>query len=164
MSEQTQSAPAQQKAPVSYTLAGNQILRNGEPVANYERETGALDFLPAMDRFRAPVVKFLNENELPIAPQLPPQETPMPEKRPAVTPPPIPPEAVVSSPAAPVAPQAPALGKQAPVDPIKVKTYPGAPACNPMLGDKDPVFVEWLKEHHPDDFRARYANRKTHLD
>jgi hypothetical protein len=163
MSEQTQQQPAAPvKAPVSYTLAGGQILRNNEPVANYDRDTGALDFLPAMDRFRAPVVKFLNENELPIAPQTPP--APEAEKRPATTPPPVPPAAVVEAPAGQVAPQAPALGKQAPVDPIKVKTYPGQPAINPMLGDKDPVFVEWLKANHPDDFRARYANRKTHLD
>ena len=25
------------------------------------------------------------------------------------------------------------------------------------------VAMEWLREHHPDDFEARYANRKTHL-
>ncbi len=50
-----------------YELTEGMILRDGEPVANYNKDTGSLDFLPDMAKFRAPVVRFLKDMELPVA-------------------------------------------------------------------------------------------------
>lgn len=50
-----------------YELNGDTILRDGNPVANYNRETGSLDFLPDMAKYRMPVVKFLKAMDLPVA-------------------------------------------------------------------------------------------------
>lgn len=42
---------------------------------------------------------------------------------------------------------------------------PPAPEMDPAHGDKTPAFVEWLREYHPEKFKARYVdrNRKTHI-
>lgn len=37
------------------------------------------------------------------------------------------------------------------------------PDMDPMLGDKTPAYVEWLRDNAPVEFRRRYAGRKTHL-
>lgn len=34
---------------------------------------------------------------------------------------------------------------------------------DPTLGDKDPKVVEWYRDNDPEEFRRRYAGRKTHL-
>ncbi len=34
---------------------------------------------------------------------------------------------------------------------------PTPPKKNPMYGDKTPAYVEWLKEHRPDVFNAKYG-------
>lgn len=50
----------------NYEVNAGQVLRNGEPIANYDQTTGKLDFLPDMARFRAPVVEFLRSIDLPV--------------------------------------------------------------------------------------------------
>lgn len=50
----------------SYEVNGGQVLRDGEPIANYDKNTGKLDFLPDKARFRAPVVEFLRSLDLPV--------------------------------------------------------------------------------------------------
>lgn len=50
----------------SYEVNGGQVLRDGEPIANYDQDTGKLDFLPDKARFRAPVVEFLRSLDLPV--------------------------------------------------------------------------------------------------
>lgn len=37
------------------------------------------------------------------------------------------------------------------------------PAQDPLLGDKTPAYVEWLRDNAPVEFHRRYAGRKTHL-
>lgn len=43
------------------------------------------------------------------------------------------------------------------------KTIPPAPEMEQMLGDKTPAYVEWMRDHHPEEFAIRYAGRRTHL-
>lgn len=45
----------------------------------------------------------------------------------------------------------------------KTKTIPPQPEIDPMLGDKTHAYVEWLRDYHPEQFKAQYANRTTHL-
>ena len=33
------------------------------------------------------------------------------------------------------------------------------PQSDPMMGDKDPAFVEWLHRNDPEAFRSRYVGR-----
>ena len=40
---------------------------------------------------------------------------------------------------------------------------PQPPAMDPQAGDKTPAYVEWLRDHNPQEFERRYKNRKTHL-
>jgi len=37
------------------------------------------------------------------------------------------------------------------------------PEMDPLLGDKTPAYVEWLRDNAPVEFYRRYAGRKTHL-
>lgn len=37
------------------------------------------------------------------------------------------------------------------------------PEVDPLLGDKTPAYVEWLRDNAPVEFHRRYAGRKTHL-
>lgn len=46
---------------------------------------------------------------------------------------------------------------------IMAKKYPGAPEMDPGLGDRTPVFVEWIYPKHPADAAIRYFGRRTHL-
>ena len=43
------------------------------------------------------------------------------------------------------------------------KPIPPAPEMEQMLGDKTPAYVEWMRDHHPEEFAVRYAGRRTHL-
>jgi hypothetical protein len=43
------------------------------------------------------------------------------------------------------------------------KDIPPRPEMDPMLGDKTIELVEWLRDHHPQEFAIRYAGRRTHL-
>ena len=43
------------------------------------------------------------------------------------------------------------------------KHIPPAPEMEQMLGDKTPAYVEWMRDHHPEEFAIRYAGRRTHL-
>lgn len=45
----------------------------------------------------------------------------------------------------------------------KPKEQQEPPKLDPMLGDKTPAYVEWLKENDPAEFERRYADRLTHL-
>jgi hypothetical protein len=53
--------------------------------------------------------------------------------------------------------------------PTKKKEQPepnipaGAPDLDPMLGDKTPAYVEWLRDNDPEEFARRYSGRRTHL-
>lgn len=40
---------------------------------------------------------------------------------------------------------------------------PPMPAINPLQGDKTPAVVEWYRDHKPEEYKTRYAGRKTHL-
>lgn len=40
---------------------------------------------------------------------------------------------------------------------------PPQPEMDPMLGDKTPAFVEWLRDYQPEQFKSQYAGRTTHL-
>lgn len=51
---------------VSFEVSGGTVLRNGEPIADYDETTGLLDFYPDKARFRAPVVSFLKGMNLPV--------------------------------------------------------------------------------------------------
>jgi hypothetical protein len=44
----------------------------------------------------------------------------------------------------------------------KKETTP-APEMDPMLGDKTPAYVEWVRDNDPAEFARRYAGRTTHL-
>jgi hypothetical protein len=35
---------------------------------------------------------------------------------------------------------------------------------DPAQGDKTPAVVEWYRDHAPEEYRRRYAGRKTHLE
>lgn len=37
------------------------------------------------------------------------------------------------------------------------------PELDPLLGDKTPAYVEWLRDNAPVEFQRRYAGRRTHL-
>lgn len=43
------------------------------------------------------------------------------------------------------------------------KPIPPAPEMEQMLGDKTPAYVEWMRDHNPQEFAIRYAGRRTHL-
>ena len=43
------------------------------------------------------------------------------------------------------------------------KPIPPAPEMEQMLGDKTPDYVEWMRDHHPQEFAIRYAGCRTHL-
>lgn len=47
--------------------------------------------------------------------------------------------------------------------PAKLSATTEPPALDPMLGDKTPAFVEWLRDNDPAEFQRRYAGRRTHL-
>lgn len=148
----------------AYSVADGHVLRGAEKVAVYT--DGVLEFLPDKDNYRAPVVRFLRESGLPadVAPMALPEN---PEVEEAIPEPVDEPEAPTPTPE----PAKPVIVAHAPsvrdlkampkvqVDPIKLKTYPGAPAMDPAMGDKTPAFVRWLRENHPDDAAKRYANR-----
>lgn len=50
---------------VTYSVADGHVLRGTEKVAAYNSKTGELEFLPDMANYRAPVVRFLREQNLP---------------------------------------------------------------------------------------------------
>jgi hypothetical protein len=35
---------------------------------------------------------------------------------------------------------------------------------NPAFGDKTPAVVEWYRDNDPEEYKRRYAGRKTHLE
>lgn len=43
------------------------------------------------------------------------------------------------------------------------KEIPPAPDMDPMLGDKTPAYVEWVRDNDPAEFKSRYSGRTTHL-
>lgn len=47
--------------------------------------------------------------------------------------------------------------------PAEVVDIPPCPPEDLRYGDKTPSVVAWFKEHNPDEFARKYANRKTHL-
>lgn len=56
-----------------YELKGNEIHREGVIIATRDPGTGTVDYLPDMDRYRAPVAGWLAENGLSKPPVTPPE-------------------------------------------------------------------------------------------
>lgn len=50
-----------------------------------------------------------------------------------------------------------------PSEPSAPAPVPPPPPTDPRLGDKTPAFVEWVRDHDPEEFARRYAGRTTHL-
>lgn len=48
-------------------------------------------------------------------------------------------------------------------EPVPDPVIPPCPEEDPRLGDKTPAVVEWLAQYHPEEYRRRYAGRRTHL-
>lgn len=170
----------------NYILTGKTILRDDVPVANYDSDTGSLDFLPDLAKYRAPVVRFLREKGLPVV------VTATPAPAASVTEGDAPTDEQVAQAQAILARANAARDKDvapitattglpgliplieagkplprtvdAPVSKIKSKGYAGAPPMDPDMGDKTPAFVDWLYENHPEDAARRYYGRKTHRD
>jgi hypothetical protein len=139
---------------ITYSVADGYVLRGEEPIAQYE--DGQLTFLEGKDKYRAPVVRYLRENNLAadVAPTRPGEELPtdpgsprLPELVEAVV------DEVVAVPAAVVAP---VVVKALPA---AVKVYADAPVMTPEEGEKTPAFARWLIANHPEDARSRSALR-----
>jgi hypothetical protein len=58
---------------MKYELKNNEIHRDGVKIASRNPQSGAIDYLPDMDRFRAPVSAFLKEQGLDKPPVTPPE-------------------------------------------------------------------------------------------
>jgi hypothetical protein len=50
-----------------------------------------------------------------------------------------------------------------PAEIAETSTATVPPELDPLLGDKTPAYVEWLRDNAPVEFHRRYAGRKTHL-
>lgn len=175
-----------------YSLVLTQVMRGDEQVAEFNRETGQLDFLQDCARFRAPVVRWLKANNYAGETlHIPEAEKPKPAKKGTSDKPSVEElyamkqklqAAGMLPPDDPEAPKSITTGFPSVLDyidagqplpigrtmdlpphPIKAKRYPGAPAFG-SGGDKSPAFVDWLWENHPQDAAQRYAGRKTHRD
>jgi len=166
-----------------YSIRVNEVLRGETPVATYDRETGQLDFLPEMARYRVPVVKFLKSENFKIASKPSAKKAEKPKGASAEElyaarklleengqlPADSSGAAVNSTTGQPSLVDYANAGQPLPAgrkmhvvgDPIKMKNYEGQPDKG-VLGDKNPVFVDWLYENHPKDAALRYANRVTH--
>lgn len=135
---------------IIYSVANGHVLRGDEKIATYE--DGQLEFLPGKENYRAPVVRFLNENDM------------------VVDMAPVRPGAESAEPGAPVKPEETESVVEevvAPVAPLSVRVlarlttvYPDAPAMTPEEGEKTPAFARWLIANHPEDARSRSALRK----
>jgi hypothetical protein len=134
---------------IIYSVANGHVLRGDEKIATYE--DGQLAFLPGKSNYRAPVVRWLNENDMEV--------DMAPERQ----------DAEIAEPGAPVRPEAvEAVAEVAPaVAPLSVRVlarltnvYPDAPAMTPEEGEKTPAFARWLIANHPEDARSRSALRK----
>lgn len=135
---------------IIYSVANGHVLRGEEKIATYE--DGQLAFLPGKANYRAPVVRWLNENDMEV--------DMAPERQ----------DAESAEPGAPVRPEATESVPEevvAPVDPLSVRVlarltnvYPDAPAMTPEEGEKTPAFARWLIANHPEDARSRSALRK----
>jgi len=166
-----------------YSLEVTQLIRDGEQIAEYDRESGKLDFLPDCAKYRVPGVRFIRSLGHPVgatklaaedvkskisaeqiaaarkllqdAGQLPSDFGGAPVNSTTGQP------SVLDYLQA-GQPLPPGRSIDVVVDPIKTKTYAGAPPFEDGSGDKTPAFVDWLYENHPSDADLRYLNRKTH--
>lgn len=136
---------------IIYSVANGHVLRGDEKIATYE--DGQLAFLPGKANYRAPVVRWLNENDMEVdmAPERQDAEIAEPGA-------PVKPEATESVPEEVVAVKAAVVSSIAPVKVVMV--YPDAPAMTPEEGEKTPAFARWLIANHPEDARSRSALRK----
>jgi hypothetical protein len=50
-----------------------------------------------------------------------------------------------------------------PAEIAETSTSTVPPELDPLLGDKTPAYVEWLRDNAPVEFHRRYAGRRTHL-
>lgn len=133
---------------ITYSVADGYVLRGEEPIAQYE--DGQLTFLEGKDQYRAPVVRYLRENNLAadVAPTRPGEELPTDPGCPRW---PEPVEVIEAATVAPVVVKA---------LPAAVKVYADAPAMTSEEGEKTPAFARWLIANHPEDARSRTALRK----
>ena len=156
---------------ITYSVADGYVLRGGEPIAQYD--DGQLTFLAGKDQYRAPVVRYLRENNLvaDVAPVRPGEELPTDPSAPRL------PEPVGLVSAFEVmqrtieeTPQIAAMliADKQPIHNAfivakSVKVYIDAPAMTPEEGEKTPAFARWLIANHPEDARSRSALRKFFL-
>ena len=56
-----------------YKMTDGVIYRDGEKIATRDAQTGTLDYLPGMDRYRAPVAEFIKTLGLDKPPVVPPE-------------------------------------------------------------------------------------------
>ena len=142
---------------ITYSVADGYVLRGEEPIAQYD--DGQLTFLAGKEQYRAPVVRYLRENNLAadVAPVRPGEELPTDPSAPRL-PEPVDVEAEV------VPVPVPIISMKALVADMKtVKVYADAPAMTPEEGEKTPAFARWLIANHPEDARSRSALRKFFL-
>lgn len=58
---------------VQYEIKDGAILREGQKIALRDADTGTVDYLPGMDKYRAPVAEFLKTQGLDKPPVVPPE-------------------------------------------------------------------------------------------
>jgi hypothetical protein len=162
---------------ITYSVADGYVLRGDEPIAQYY--DGQLTFLAGKEQYRAPVVRYLREQNLAadVAPVRPGEELPTDPSAPRL-PEPVDVEAevgkVMATSAYEVMQRAlegtpivremldAQAGKifNAVIVPKGVKVYIDAPLMTPEEGEKTPAFARWLIANHPEDARSRSALRK----
>lgn len=161
---------------VTYSLENGQILRDGIAIADYDSESGLLDFHEGLANFRAPVVRWLNGQgmKVDVAPDTPaPNEFSQTKPEPTAAPAPAaPPPAAVSTPP----PPAPVVIPQKIKDEVAAmnarkrsisedelrKRFPGLPAFDKMAGDKTPAVVSHIRNADPAFANYYYEFRVTH--
>lgn len=147
---------------IEYRLDDGKVFRGDQVVATYDEASKTLDFMPDCARFRAVVVRKLRgaghevigeagHQPAAKAPATNPVREPDPEPetkenfQPQV-------EDQIQLPPDPVRN---AEGK------VQVEGFEDGPWVDPMAGDKDPVFVDWLYDTYPQKAAARYVGRVT---
>lgn len=152
---------------VTYDVADGHVRRDGIAVAEYDSETGLLDFLEGMANFRAPVVRWLNKQgmKVDVAPDIPEPGAPKPPEQAAPAPAATAPAAPSHSPipaAEPAIPErvleeaAEQRQRRRSMSELQLREkFPELPAFDKMAGDKTPAVVEHIRAKDP-EFAAWY--------
>jgi|GEM_PF-5189222 len=143
-----------------YELNGNQVLRNGEPVANVNAD-GTVECTEAGVKFRPWIVKFLKNPAEPgdddNAAEQPDPTTPPPDAAAAPAPgPTAPPPVQNARPAVrAVLPSIPKTTREL-IAAMQPLISDRCPAMTRWEGDRTPAVLTWLKQH--DDVRRQVLN------